>query len=312
MAEGASVLWGGIEAGGTKFVCAIGQGRDVVEKTSFSTRAPDETMADVIAFFEQMDQKHRPVQAIGVGSFGPVDVDPHSSSYGQVRSTPKKSWRGYDVVKTLHARLNRPIIFDTDVNAALIGEAKYGAGRDHQDLCYITIGTGIGAGLMERGRLIHGRSHTEIGHIFLRKIDGDEFSGVCPYHGARCAEGLVSGPAIEARAGRAGAQIPDDDQIWPLVSGYIGQLCATIFFTTSPAKIILGGGVMARAHLFPEIQRAFKECIGDYWGARDGLEHELERFIVPVALGGDAGVIGAMAMAAEADGAGSWGAFFTS
>ncbi len=294
-----AMLLGGVEAGGTKFICAVGKHpAEIIERASIATTTPDETLGAVCDFFSSMSETHGPLKAIGVGAFGPVDLSQRSKTYGQILSTPKAKWRNADILTPLRLRMGGSLSLDTDVNCALLGEARYGAGEGEKNIAYVTIGTGVGAGLMINGDIVHGESHPELGHMFVPKhpIDAD-FAGVCDYHRDRCVEGLASGPAIMARHGVKADEIPEEDPVWRAVAYYISILCMNVFLCVSPAKIILGGGVMQRSHLFDMIRHAFAESLNDYYGARSF--RSLDEFIVPARLGGNAGVVGAMTMAAE-------------
>jgi len=288
-------LYGGIEAGGTKWVCAIGTGPDDIRaETRFPTTTPTETLSRAIEFFRAHDSEQ--LAAIGVGSFGPVDLNPLSSSYGYITTTPKPGWANIDVVGTLQRELGRPIGFDTDVNVALLGEQQWGAARDCDVAVYITVGTGIGGGALVGGRVVHGLIHPEMGHIRLvRDPIRDPFPGICPYHGD-CLEGLACGPAIKARWHASAEQLPADHPAWELEADYLGQAMATLLCILSPQRIIVGGGVMSQPHMFPRVRAATQRWLNGY------LQHphilvRPEQLIVPPALGSRAGVLGAIALA---------------
>jgi fructokinase len=288
-------LYGGIEAGGTKWVCAIGTGPDDIRaETRFPTTTPTETLSRAIEFFRAHDSEQ--LAAIGVGSFGPVDLNPLSSSYGYITTTPKPGWANIDVVGTLQRELGRPIGFDTDVNVALLGEQQWGAARDCDVAVYITVGTGIGGGALVGGRVVHGLIHPEMGHIRLvRDPIRDPFPGICPYHGD-CLEGLACGPAIKARWHAPAEQLPADHPAWELEADYLGQAMATLLCILSPQRMIIGGGVMSQPHMFPRVRVATQRWLNGY------LQHphilvRPEQLIVPPALGSRAGVLGAIALA---------------
>ena len=288
-------LYGGIEAGGTKWVCAIGTGPDDIRaETRFPTTTPTETLSRAIEFFRAHDSEQ--LAAIGVGSFGPVDLNPLSSSYGYITTTPKPGWANIDVVGTLQRELGRPIGFDTDVNVALLGEQQWGAARDCDVAVYITVGTGIGGGALVGGRVVHGLIHPEMGHIRLvRDPIRDPFPGICPYHGD-CLEGLACGPAIKARWHASAEQLPADHPAWELEADYLGQAMATLLCILSPQRIIVGGGVMSQQHMFPRVRAATQQWLNGYLQHPHILVHP-EQLIVPPALGSRAGVLGAIALA---------------
>jgi fructokinase len=288
-------LYGGIEAGGTKWVCAIGTGPDDIRaETRFPTTTPAETLSCAVEFFRAHDSEQ--LAAIGVGSFGPVDLNPLSSSYGYITTTPKPRWANTDVVGTLQRALGRPIGFDTDVNVALLGEQQWGAARDCDVAVYITVGTGIGGGALVGGRLVHGLIHPEMGHIRLvRDPIRDPFPGICPYHGD-CLEGLACGPAIKARWHAPAEQLPADHPAWELEADYLGQAMATLLCILSPQRIIVGGGVMSQPHMFPRVRAATQRWLNGYLQHPHILVHP-EQLIVPPALGSRAGVLGAIALA---------------
>ncbi|MFQ5564282.1 MAG: ROK family protein [Parvularculaceae bacterium] len=291
-------LFGGVEAGGTKFVCAVGAAPDdIIEHETFPTSAPEETLVDVCAFFRKQMKKYGPLRAIGVGAFGPVDINPLSQTFGRILSTPKAAWRNVDILNRLSDALNCPVAIDTDVNCALYGESRFGAGRDSDNLAYITIGTGVGAGLMINRTIVYGESHPEVGHIFCPKRPEDEnFPGSCPFHGDRCFEGLTAGPAIMARWGMSASHLPPDHPGLRTIAHYISLLCLNILLSFSPARIILGGGVMKQSRLYPLVRAALCENLCGYCGARKGLG-DFGEFIVPPELGDASGVAGALAIA---------------
>lgn len=292
------VLVGGVEAGGTKFVCAIGTGPDDVRaETRFATRDPASTLAQAIEFFRSV-RCEAPIRALGIGSFGPVELDPHAAGYGRITTTPKPGWANVDIVGTMQRALDVPVGFDTDVNAAALGEARWGAGRGLDSLLYVTIGTGIGGGVVANGRLLHGLVHPDMGHIRIPHDWADDpFAGVCLYHGD-CLEGLASGPAIEARWGARGETLPDEHPAWVLESKYLGLAVANYVLTLSPQRILLGGGVMQRASLFPPIREKVEAVLNGYVNAPQVRAGDQE-YIVPPRLGTRAGVLGALALAYE-------------
>ena len=289
-------LFGGIEAGGTKFVCTVGTGPDDLRDVHrFPTTTPEETLSRAIAFFEAQPE---PISALGIGSFGPVDVDASSSTYGYVTTTPKPGWAGADMLGPLRQGLGVPVGFDTDVNAAALGEHRWGAAQGLDTFVYLTIGTGIGGGGMVNGRRIQGLTHPEIGHLRIPRIPGDTFEGSCPFHGD-CWEGLAAGPAIHARWGRAGDELPSDHEAWAMEARYIAFGLVNLILTLSPQRLILGGGVMQQVHLFPLIRAEVQSILNGYVQLPALLEG-IDTTIVPPALGDRAGVLGAIALAQDA------------
>jgi len=290
------ILYGGIEAGGTKFVCAVGTGEgEILEIVRFRTEDPEGTLGKAIDFFKTQRDKY-PLHAIGVGSFGPLDLNPSSETFGYITSTPKRKWVNTDIVGTIGKFLNLPVAIDTDVNAAALGEHLWGAARGLETFIYLTIGTGIGGGGMVNGTLLHGLIHPEMGHIPLpHNLDQDPFKGVCSYH-SDCFEGLASGPAIEKRWGQRGENLPNDHPGWQLEAKYIGSALAVYVYVLSPERIILGGGVMRQKELFPLIRAELGEILRGYVRA-DAILEDMDHYIVPPKLGDQAGVLGAIALA---------------
>ena len=288
-----SALFGSVEAGGTKFVCAVGDASgQILAQTTLPTTSPKETLARVIAFFENQPR----LRGIGVGSFGPVDLRPDSPTWGYITTTPKPGWRHTDMAGTLSRALNLPIAFDTDVNAAALGEKRWGAAQGVNDFIYLTIGTGIGGGGMINGGLMHGLLHPEMGHIRLpHDSERDPFPGACPYHGD-CLEGLASGPAIAQRWGAPGDELPPEHPAWELEAHYLALALTDFILSLSPERIILGGGVMKQRPLFPKIREKVKRLLADYV-QHPVILHRLDNFIVPPGLGDTAGVMGALALA---------------
>ncbi len=278
---------GAIEAGGTKFVCGIGDEKGHVQKqVRFPTTSPTETMAKVVTFFRQ-----NPVDAIGIGSFGPIGVVLNKPDYGFITSTPKEGWQNYNFLGYMKSKLNVPYYWTTDVNVAAYGEYKLGAARGTKNLVYITIGTGIGAGIIYDDEFLQGYSHPEAGHILLHQNSTDAFSGVCPYH-KNCFEGLASGPAIEARYGKKGSELATNTSVWKLEADYIAQACVDYTLILRPDRIVLGGGVMHQTQLFPLIRSSLKRQLNGYVEVP-----KLEEYIKPIALNDDAGMVGALLLA---------------
>ena len=293
-------LWGGIEAGGTKFVCAVGTGpEDVREEVRFPTSSPEECIRRSIEYFRTMQRTHGPLKSIGIASFGPVDPNPSSPTFGYVTTTPKSGWAHTDLAGPIGKALGVPIGFDTDVNGAALGEFRWGAAQGLDTFVYITIGTGIGGGAMVGGKLIHGLMHPEMGHVLMKHDRAeDPFEGSCPYH-KDCLEGLASGPAIEQRWNERAENLPPDHPAWDLEAKYLAHGLVPQIYILSPQRIIMGGGVMDQVHLFPKVRRRVQEILNGYIQARAILEN-IDDFIVPPGLGNRAGVLGAIALAQEA------------
>lgn len=287
-------LYGGLEAGGTKCVCAVGTGPDAIHQcTQFATTTPEETMARAVAFFAPYSDA---LAALGIASFGPLDCRPHSPSFGYITSTPKPGWANTDVAGTLARALRVPVAFDTDVNAATLGEYRWGAAQGLDTCLYVTVGTGIGGGAVVHGRLLHGLLHPEMGHIRIphdRTVD--PFPGLCPYHGD-CLEGLVSGPALAARYGQPAETLPAAHPVWSLTAHYLALGLVTWLCTLMPQRIIMGGGVMHQAHLLPQVRHEVRRLLNGYIQVPE-LADQLDAYIVPPALGDQAGVLGALALA---------------
>lgn len=293
-------LYGGIEGGGTKFVCAIGTGPgDIRAEARFPTTTPAETLSQAIKFFQQQEKEFGKLAAIGVASFGPVDPDPASPTYGYILPTPKAGWSNTDVVGTLQKALNIPVGFDTDVNGAALSEARWGAAIGCDPVLYITIGTGIGGGALINGQLLHGLLHPEMGHIKIpHNLTEDPFIGSCPFH-ADCFEGLAAGPAMEKRWGQKAETLPVDHPAWNLEAQYIALALTSYILTLSPQKIVIGGGVAQQAHMMPLIHKKVQQILNGYVQS-DLVGKNIADFIVLPGLGGQAGVLGAIALAEKA------------
>jgi len=282
----------GIEAGGTKFILGVAdETGTILVRERIDTTDPASTLTACADFIE----KHQP-DAVGIACFGPLDLDPKSATYGNITSTPKPGWQNVEVVKTLQKQFKGPIALDTDVNGAALAESLWGAGQGKDPLVYITIGTGIGAGLIVNGQAVHGMLHPEFGHITLRSHPKDDFKGVCPYHDY-CLEGLASGPSIEKRFSTKATNLDQHHPAWQFESHYLAQACANLVLTVSPQRIILGGGVMHQDHLFKMIKEDLKRILNGY------IQHpyilEADDFIVAPGLGDDAGLMGAFALAKQ-------------
>lgn len=288
-------VFGAIEAGGTKFVCAAGTGPDDLELCSFPTSSPEATMEGVVRFFEC----RLGIRAIGIGSFGPVDLQPASPRYGSITSTPKSAWRNFDLAGAVRKSFPVPVGFDTDVNAAALGEARWGTARGISDFLYLTVGTGIGGGALVNGELLHGLVHPEMGHIRVpHDWAKDPFQGACPYHGD-CLEGLASSPAIEARWGIPGTDLPSGHPAWELEARYLAFGLGNLVCTLSPRRIVMGGGVMQHADLFPLIRRQLGRLLNGYIQS-NLLTEGIDEYVVPPRLGDRSGVLGAIVLAEKA------------
>lgn len=291
----------GMEAGGTKFVCTIGDSSgQILAEERFPTTYPQETIDRSISFFlNKKTDWDIQLTSLGIGCFGPIDLDRSSSSYGHITSTPKPGWVNANIVGPLSEALHVPIAFDTDVNAAALGELKWGAGVNLENFIYFTIGTGIGGGAIINGKPLHGLIHPEMGHIFLNPNPDDTYKGKCPYH-RNCFEGLASGPAISERWNTSPQSIPTDHPAWDMEADYIAQAMSSLICSFSPQKIILGGGVMKQYHLFPKVQRLTQVYLNSYVQS-DLIINHIDDYIVPPRLGDQAGVKGALALALDLD-----------
>ncbi|ULT56184.1 ROK family protein [Neobacillus drentensis] len=280
-------MLGAIEAGGTKFVCAVGdETGKIIDRIQIPTTVPEETMTGVIQFF-----KKYPVKAIGIGSFGPIDVNTDSPTYGFITSTPKLAWKDFPFVQTIKETFSVPVGFNTDVNAAALGEATFGAAKGLDSCLYITIGTGIGAGARVQGKLLQGLSHPEMGHILVRRHQNDSYQGKCPYH-KDCFEGLAAGPGIEERWGEKGINLVEREEVWELEGYYIAQALMQYILILSPKKIILGGGVMNQKQVFTYVYKYLPELVNQYVSLP-----ELSDYIVSPGLGDNAGITGSLLLA---------------
>lgn len=278
-------------------MCAVGTGPKDLITDSFPTETPEKTIDTVVRFFQ--DYAGARLSAVGIASFGPVDLQPESATFGFITASPKLAWQNCDLAGSVRRALGVPVGFDTDVNAAALGEARWGAAGSLSDFLYLTIGTGIGGGAVVNGRLIHGLMHPEMGHIRVPHDRArDPYSGGCPFH-ADCLEGLASGPAMEQRWGKTADQLPPDHPAWALEAHYLALGLATWVCTLSPRRIIMGGGVMQQPHLFPMIRRELAQLLNGYIRAKSVLE-ELDTYVVAPGLGSRAGVLGAMVLAEQA------------
>jgi fructokinase len=285
---------GAVEAGGTKFVVGIGNEHGVIEeRMSIPTERPEPTLAKVIDYF-----RDKQVDAIGVGTFGPINIDTTSPHYGHVTTTPKPGWSGYHFLGALKQQFDVPYGWDTDVNAAALGEAVWGAAQGLDSCVYYTFGTGVGLGIYTEGKLVHGLVHPEGGHVMTRRHPDDLYEGFCPYHGD-CLEGVAAGPAIELRWKTKGSELPVDHPAWTMEAYYIAQAVAGTILTLSPKKVILGGGVMKQEQLFPLIRAEVLKQLNGYVNAKSILEG-IDEYIVPPGLGDNAGLCGSLALGLRA------------
>ena len=287
--------YGSLEAGGTKMVCAIGdeQGH-ILERVSIPTLAPENTMPAILDFF-----RNKNISALGIGCFGPVDLDKKSPTYGHITTTPKLAWKNYDIVGVCEKELGVPVGFDTDVNGSALGEATWGCTKDLDNSIYITVGTGIGVGVIIDKKPYHGMIHPEGGHIFLARHPQDPMErGVCPYH-ELCLEGLASGPSIQARWGKPGVELADRKEVWELEAYYLAQAICSYIMILSPERIIVGGGVAHQEQMMPLIRAEVLRQMGGYITAK-GMQ-DLDNYIVLPSLNDDQGILGALKLAMDAE-----------
>jgi fructokinase len=286
-------VYGGIETGGSKWQCAVGSAPDDLRaQETLPTTTPKETIDRVVAFFE----REGPVEAIGIGSFGPVDRKVSSPTWGNITTTPKPGWAHTDVAPEIQRRLLVPVVFDTDVNAAALGEHLWGAAQGLDTFCYITVGTGIGGGGMARGKLLHGLVHPEFGHLRVpHDLEADPFPGVCPYHGD-CWEGLASGLAIEARWGRPAVELAGDQAVWELEARYLALGLVSVICVLSPERIVLGGGVMSAPGLLPLVHQEVGALMNGYLD-NEALGTGIADYVTLPRLGSLSGVLGGIGLA---------------
>ena len=292
--KGEHMIIGGIEAGGTKMVCAVGdeQGR-LIDRTIIPTEQAETTIPKIICYFKKWK-----LDALGIACFGPIDLNKDSRTYGYITKTPKKGWENFPMVKTFESELDIPIGFDTDVNGAVLGEVEYGAAKGCECAIYITIGTGIGVGVYCNGKLLHGLVHPEGGHILIPKHPKDQYEGSCPYH-KRCFEGVASGSAIEKRWGKRAAELWDQSIVWEMEAYYIAEAITNYILTYSPEKIILWGGVMHQKQLFNMVRQKTKEKLNGYV-YHHMILGQMEHYIVAPELGENPGIIGALCLGRRA------------
>lgn len=285
---------GALEAGGTKMVCAIGdETGKIYEQESFPTVTPEETLPQLLDYF-----KGKEIEALGIACFGPIDLDRDSDTYGYITTTPKTAWMNTDIAGYFANGLNVPVGFDTDVNGSLLGEVTYGQAKGLGDAVYYTIGTGVGAGVMSGGKLVHGAMHPEAGHMLLRVREDDPMpEGICPFHGA-CLEGMAAGPSIEKRWGKKAIEMQDDAKVWDLEAYYLAQCMVTTTLMLSPKIIILGGGVMHQTQLFPLVREKTRELLNGY--IKNDTVNDMDQYIVPASLHDDQGIMGCLKLGFDA------------
>ena len=289
------MYFGTLEAGGTKMVLSVGnENNELLEQASIPTEAPEKTIPAMIDWF-----RDKGIVSLGIGTFGPVDLKKDSSTYGWITKTPKPGWSDKPLLPPMQEALGVPALIDTDVNAAALAEWQLGAAKGLNSCLYVTVGTGIGAGLVIEGKLVHGLVHPELGHMLLRREEEDRApDGFCPYHKG-CLEGLASGPAIEKRWGRKGYELPPGHKAWNLEAAYLAQMCMNAVCAFSPEKIILGGGVMQQKHLFPLIREKTLSLLNGYVQAEEIL-NDIDSYIVEPGLGTKSGATGALLLARQA------------
>jgi len=284
-----------VEAGGTKFNCAVYRDGEIVSEVAIPTTIPEKTLAETLAYFVSVQAQFGKLSSLGLASFGPVDLNLGSPTYGYITSTPKEHWSNTDMVGFYKKSLDLPVGFNTDVNGAALGEANFGAAQQINNFVYVTVGTGVGAGIVINGNLLHGATHPEIGHLLVPSFSGAlNTSGGCSFHGGMCLEGVAAGPSLLKRWGQAGHELNEDHEAWREQAHYLAVMCMNLCAIVAPEKIIIGGGVMNQSHLFPMIRNKFAELSNGYF---DNLFKTLDEFIVPTPLKGKAGLLGAAILA---------------
>lgn len=284
------MILGALEAGGTKMVCAIGdENGTIFHRISIPTETPETTIPPMIDFF-----KEHKAEALGIGCFGPVDLDKSSPTYGYISTTPKTAWKNFNIVGAFQESLKIPVGFDTDVNGSVLGEITFGCMKGLDSGIYMTIGTGIGVGIYCNGNLLHGMLHPEAGHMLVQKHSTDTYEGKCPYH-CTCLEGLASGPAIEGRYKKKAAELADCTNVWELEAYYLSQAIVNYILTISPKRIVLGGGVMHQMQLFPLIRSKVKELLAGYLNTKE--LNDMDSYIVPCSLNDNQGIMGCLELA---------------
>ena len=286
--------YGALEAGGTKMICAVGdENGNIFDEKTIPTTIPNETIPEIIKYFRDKD-----IEALGIACFGPLDLDKSSPTYGNILKTPKLAWTDLEIYSVLKDELGVPANIDTDVAGSLLGEVTWGGSQGLKNAVYITIGTGIGGGILSNGEILHGMLHPELGHMILARHESDTFDGVCPFH-RNCFEGLASGPSIEARWGKSADELTDNEKVWELESFYIAQALSNIILTVCPERIILGGGVMNQEQLFPLIRDKVVSNLNYYISSNELAD--IDSYIVPASLKGKQGIMGALKLAMDAE-----------
>jgi fructokinase len=292
-------MYGGVEAGGTKFVCVIGTGpEEIVATTRVEVTRPRETIGAATDFFRRAIDTGTPLDAIGIGSFGPVELRRGHPRYGSITTTPKAGWSDTPLVDPFTVEFGVPVGFDTDVNAAALAEGRWGAGRGLTSFVYLTLGTGIGGGAVVDGRIVHGLGHAEMGHLAVPRHPSDTFDGVCPFHGD-CLEGMASGPAIAARFGRRGEHLQGAERTAAaqLVGFYVGAGIRSMIYVLAPERIVIGGGLSALPGVIGAARAELDRQLGRYPGLP---EHQDTHFVSAALLGGQAGPMGSLILAEQA------------
>ena len=285
--------FGALEAGGTKMVCAVGtEDGKILDRVSIPTESPEVTMPALCQYFQDKE-----IAALGIGCFGPIDLDRASATYGHILMTPKLAWRGYDICGYFSEHLKVPVGFDTDMNGSMLGECTWGCAKGLDTAIYVTVGTGVGVGVIAGGKLLHGMQHPEAGHMLIPAREDDPYKGKCPYHG-HCLEGLAAGPAIEERWGAKGQALKDRPEVWELEAHYLAYAVTNYIMILSPKKIILGGGVMHQEQLFPQIREKVTQMLGGYLQTKE--LGAMDDYIVPPSLGDDQGILGALKLGMDA------------
>lgn len=301
MAGVAQPLLCGVELGGTKCVCLLGSpGGETRAQVSVPTgRDPEETLRRIEGIMRGWSAAHGPFAAIGVASFGPLELRHGSANYGRIGATTKEGWSDVDLAGFFNRRFGGRLGLTTDVIGAALAEARWGAARGLTDFAYVTVGTGVGVGLIAAGRPVAGWHHPELGHVRVQRLPGDSWPGACPFHGD-CVEGLASGPAIAARSGAAAGTLPADSPVWDLVAHALAQLAHTLVLATAPQRILIGGGVVsAQPQLFARIREGLRLSLNGYLRI-EAVAGGLDGYLVPPGLGIRAGPLGALAIAADA------------
>jgi len=290
--------FGSLEAGGTKFVCAVGNGPDNFVKEIFPTKSPEETINKAIEFFK-FHNRDCSLKAIGIGTFGPINLAKESETFGCLTTTPKVNWENTNMFTPFKNAFEIPVSIDTDVNTAALGEYTWGSAKDLNNFIYLTIGTGIGGGGIINGSFLQGDQYPEMGHIFLPKIKGDNFEGSCPYHDDMCFEGLASGTSIGLRCGLNASEIIESAQVWERVAEYISLALVNYIYISAPQKILIGGGVMKQTHLFAKIRNNVLKHLNGYNHSSINQKN-ISDYICPPDLGENSAILGGFALAKKA------------